>query len=271
MYNKPKETSRRRSNSPLVFTPSTSHQPRTKMADEKDDMVGRYPVYIIPSDIDWYGPPPVDMKKDPELKERFELLRKAPTLAPLKGLVLGKHQQINEDQHCRSSPLITWTLASSEQVEVVKAEMLADSKPEESVTKLGNFDGCIIETITTFESSTMFETVFPAWDEGRIYCLWHSILDLCHTMMGLYKDVQSQYPGENVRVLLSDIRVRGIVAYRYFKDMLWRSGLLNIGIRTDNVLLLDRKEVTQEPIIAYCALCLKLGTTHSRCAGCKVR
>jgi hypothetical protein len=141
--------------SSLVFTPSTLHHPRA-MGDKADKLVGCYPIYVIPHGIDWFGPPPVDIEKDPELKERFELLREAPTLTPLKGLVLGKYQQLNEDQYCSASPLITWTLASPAQMAAIRAEIVADSKVDKGARDLGSFEKCIVETITTFEGSTIF-------------------------------------------------------------------------------------------------------------------
>lgn len=69
---------------------------------------------------------------------------------------------------------------------------------------------------------------------------------------------------------LAEIRVRDIVSYRNLKLALQMAKIQDIAIRADNVEGSDRLEVITQPILAFCAVCIKLSTTHRRCGGCKV-
>lgn len=70
---------------------------------------------------------------------------------------------------------------------------------------------------------------------------------------------------------LAEIRVRDIVSYRNTKLGLKQANIQNVTVRGDNVQGPNRREASPQPILAFCAVCIKLSDKHRRCGGCKVR
>lgn len=204
----------------------------------------------------------------------------APSFKVLRPFVLDKAHQLDESRHAFCSPLFSWTAAKLEEAlpTIIKDPGLVFNLPG-APTKLNaikNFDkdGWIKETITMIDRSDIHFKYVPSGLEdmqGRDALALRMCLGsfLC-VLFRDHRDYQRLNPGKSIWLLLSTIRVRDIVLYRHFKHALHISEMTNIGLVTDNVMGINRKEATDDPIFAFCAQCSRLNIKHSRCTGCKV-
>jgi hypothetical protein len=97
-------------------------------------------------------------------------------------------------------------------------------------------------------------------------------LILGQAMAWLYESSRKNLGITDMRCVipLAEIRVRDIVSYRNLKLALKTAKIEDIAIRGDNGEDAGRLETITQPILAFCAVCIKLSTTHLRCGGCKV-
>ncbi|KAK9899880.1 hypothetical protein P389DRAFT_207487 [Cystobasidium minutum MCA 4210] len=205
---------------------------------------------------------------------------KEPSFTVWKPFVLSKEHQLNKSTHAFTSPLFSWKAARLEEVlsSIIQDPGLVFGLPgaPSKLDAIENFDqdGWIKETVTTIDRNDIhvkFAPSGPADMQGKNtlalrMCLGSFICVLARD----HNDYQRLHPGKNIWLLVSTIRVRDIALYRKFKEALELAGMANIGIITDNLLGIERKEAMDEATMAFCGSCLKLDKTHLRCGGCKV-
>lgn len=85
---------------------------------------------------------------------------------------------------------------------------------------------------------------------------------------------QRKYPNKTIRIPIATIRVRDIILRRSLKLEFSQIGLGDIDIIADNAIetqQIKRKEaIATRRILALCAKCTKMSTTHNRCLGRRV-
>ncbi|KAK9899883.1 hypothetical protein P389DRAFT_5134 [Cystobasidium minutum MCA 4210] len=97
-----------------------------------------------------------------------------------------------------------------------------------------------------------------------------SLATLCRLFINIHHDTMIQHPGKTVLLPFEQLRVRDIVIYRYFTEMLAKADMSYIKVRTDNVQRPDSREAIEGPLYTHCADCYKAGLKHKRCSGCLV-
>lgn len=232
-----------------------------------------YPVYVLPPSPT-NGAPELPVSPQDHAGQ-FEETLWLPIFQKVKGLILDKSSQPDNQYHLQASPLITYTAYPQDKVETIfkrlcAADPLADlyweSNPggEMTIEKTTLPDGALVNRVLS--PARHGKTPSQSAKTSVHTCL----ATLSYTLSGVYNEHLRQNPGKVIRIPLSQIRVRDVVVQRLAQEMLDKVGLSSIKVLTDNVQRAGCKEATTEPIDTFCAHCLLLSLRHKRCSGCMV-
>lgn len=122
---------------------------------------------------------------------------------------------------------------------------------------------------------SMMNTIprFAGKKDASRKALFGSTMEIIEVVL---RDLTTRYPdlerGIAPNTYPFQLRFRDIVLYRHFKNIFQEKGLSHVKIICDNVSDPKRSEAAiATSFYTVCAGCPKMGTTHRRCASCKVR
>lgn len=242
------------------------------------DLEGRYNIAILPRDEDEEGD---EGHKDTANMNRIELklmvfkMVLAPSFTHIKSLLLPSkyHSELSPVERAEASLLQTWTQASPKVIAEynhMRESLIHGGSTAEQPGSDWDPSKWVYERHTTYHNNSVYFKTSPVYPDEPSKMLNLTLAGFCITLVTLNRNWSGQYPQSRMKIPLTSIRLRDIVVLRFFMHVLATANMTDLIVITDNMLHLERKEATEEPIWSFCASCLKLEVSQSRCAGCKV-
>lgn len=234
-----------------------------------------YPVYVIQSS-DSNGTADASPSETDSLAEIQAIIYNPTFLVLQKFIMPPRPPQPGDRGDMLASPMVTWLYTTGNGLDLIARTPNLPLDFTKFVSQQPDVIKTIQETMTLPNGMVLrdpfpipFSTTAEFVPAGRL------LLDICQgtfccTLKGLYTTCLAQYPGSVVRLPIYKIRVRDVVMYRHFKAKLAEVGMSAIQVCTDNVQRPQSKEKITQPLVTFCAQCMKLDFTHQRCSGCAV-